>query len=96
LDRARESKDFSGPSTESPLGPTWTDDQAWIAYIHHARDEAAKLEVLAAWVTAASGETCGRTVMLPALRPHWERRLAELELRRMIEQFGLEVLEDEP
>jgi hypothetical protein len=37
----------------------------------------------------------GRTVMLPALRPHRDRRLAEVELRRMCEQAGLEVLEDE-
>jgi hypothetical protein len=33
--------------------------------------------------------------MIPALRPHRERRLAELELRRMCRQLGLEVLEEE-
>jgi hypothetical protein len=58
-------------------------------------DEAAKLSILAAWVAAAGGETCGRTVMLPALRPPPERRLAELELRRLVRQLGLELVEDE-
>jgi hypothetical protein len=80
------------PKIESP---DWTDDREWLADIPRAPDEAAKLEKLAAWVTAAGGEICGRTVMLPALRPHPERRLAELELRRMVRQFGLEILEDE-
>jgi hypothetical protein len=74
----------------------WTGDRAWIAGIRHALDEATKLAVLAEWVAAAGGETCGRTVMLPALHPHTERRLAESELRRVCRQFGLEVLEDEP
>jgi hypothetical protein len=75
--------------------PDWTDDRAWIREIRHATDEAAKLLVLAGWVAAAGGETMARTVMLPALRPRNERRLAELELRRMCEQAGLEILEDE-
>jgi hypothetical protein len=53
------------------------------------------MAILAAWVAAAGGETVGRTVMLPVLRPHRERRLAEIELRRMCRQAGLEILEDE-
>ena len=75
--------------------PHWTDDRTWIADVLRAPDEAAKLSVVAAWVTAYGGETCGRSVMIPALRPHRERRLAELELRRMCRQLGLEVLEEE-
>jgi hypothetical protein len=75
--------------------PDWADDRAWIARMLRARAEAATLETLAEWVATAGGETVGRTVMLPALRPHRERRLAELELRRMCRQFGLEILEDE-
>jgi hypothetical protein len=76
--------------------PDWTDDRSWILDIRSAGDETAKLSVLAAWVAAAGGETTGRTVTLRALRPPRERRLAEVELRRMCEQVGLEILEDEP
>jgi hypothetical protein len=75
--------------------PDWTDDRLWIGSIVRARDETAKLAVLAEWVAAYGGETMGRTVMLPALPHHTKRRLAELELRRMCEQARLEVLEDE-
>jgi hypothetical protein len=75
--------------------PDWTDDRAWISAIRHAPDEATKQAALAKWVAAAGGEACGRTAVLPALRPHCERRLAELELRRMCRQLGLEVLEEE-
>ena len=73
----------------------WTDDRAWIGDIRDGPDEASKLAILAAWVAAAGGETCGRTALLPALRPPPDRRLAELELRRMVRQFGLEVVDDE-
>jgi hypothetical protein len=79
----------------SPRRPHWTDDRSWISDIRHAPDEAAKLAVLAAWVTAAGGETMGRTVMLPGFPPH-RAPLAAIELRRMCEQFGLDVLDDEP
>jgi hypothetical protein len=95
-----------GPKSEDPSReagkepkverPSWTDDRAWLADIRHARDDAAKLAVLADWVAAAGGETCGRNVMLPALCPPRERRLAELELRRMCRQAGLEILENQP
>jgi hypothetical protein len=98
-------KGFSSPhaSPRSPRAPgepaqkvpSWTDDRAWIREIRHAPDEASKLAILAAWVTAAGGETMGRTTLLPALRPHRDRRLAEVELRRICEQFGLAALEDE-
>jgi hypothetical protein len=82
-------------SAEDPETAPWTDDRAWIAGIRDAPDEGSKLAVLAVWVAAAGGETVGRTVMLPALRPSPERRLAELELRRMCRQLGLEVPEEE-
>jgi hypothetical protein len=71
----------------------WADDRAWIGDVGRACAPEAKLQVLAAWVAAAGGETCGRTVMLPALRPQRERRLTELELRRMLRQAGLDVVD---
>jgi hypothetical protein len=79
-----------------PVQPQADDDRAWIGDILRARDAAAKLAILSEWITATGGETCGRTALLPALRPHNVRRLAEVELRRMCRRAGLEVLEDEP
>jgi hypothetical protein len=75
--------------------PDWTDDRAWILEIQRAPDLSTKLEVLAAWVAVVGGEIVDGMALLPALRPPRERRLAELELRRMVRQLGLEILEDE-
>ena len=101
LDQASKSAAFSGPPAHDGRGPAgppephWTDDRAWISDIVRAPDAAAKLAVLADWIARAGGETVDRTVMLPALRPRHERRLAEVELRRMCRQAGIEILEDE-
>jgi hypothetical protein len=92
LERLRYHKAERLPALRHP----WTDDRSWLRSIAQASDAAAKLEALAAWATAAGGAITGRTVMLPALRPHHERCLAELELRRMGRSLGLEVLEDGP
>jgi hypothetical protein len=74
--------------------PDWTDDRAWILEIQRAPDLSTKLEVLAAWVAVVGGEIVDGMALLLVLRPHRERRLAELELRRMARQLGLEILED--
>jgi hypothetical protein len=74
----------------------WTDDRTWIAAIRHAPDASAKLGVLAEWAAAAGGGIVDGVARLPPLRHHRERRLAEVELRRVAWQLGLEVVEDAP
>jgi hypothetical protein len=76
-----------------PLPYHWTDDRAWICEVGDAPDEAAKLAVLTTWVKSAGGRVADGTAYLAPLRPHQQRRLAELELRRMLLQHRLKVAE---
>ena len=70
----------------------WTDDRGWIADIVRAEPGDPKLAVLFAWVLAAGGWISGMTAELPAL----PRRLARLELHRMLRQHGITVTEGDP
>lgn len=67
----------------------WHDDRGWIADVTSAATADEKLAVLATWVAAAGGRLLGGTADLPAL----PRRLATLELRRMLRQAGVAVRE---
>jgi hypothetical protein len=67
-DQGRGTKGFSGQGgnghpdhrdQELPDHPDWTDDRAWIREVQNPPDQAAKVAILAAWVTAAGGETVG-------------------------------------
>jgi hypothetical protein len=50
---------------------------------------------LAEWAIAMGGRVeAGGVVALPSSRPRQVRRLAELELRRLLEQVRVEVRED--
>jgi hypothetical protein len=66
----------------------WTDDRAWIFATTHAADRPGAIALLAAWVAAAGGRLEGEMAWLPRLGPPARRRLAEVELRRMLRQFG--------
>ena len=73
-------------------GAAWTDDRAWVAEIVRAATTDEKLATLFSWVLAADGWIEGTTALLPAL----PRRLAALELRRMLRQSRIEVREAPP
>jgi hypothetical protein len=67
----------------------WTDDRAWITDWRWATDCLAKVVILARWVNAAGGRIEHDVALLPPL----PRRLAALELRRMLRQSRIEVRE---
>jgi hypothetical protein len=66
---------------------SWADDRAWIADLVRAPDAQSKLAVLSGWVAAAGGRVEAGRALLPAL----PRRLAAVELRRMLRQYGITV-----
>ena len=68
----------------------WTDDHAWIADMVCTRAPAGKLAILAEWVAAAGGRIDGEVALLPPL----PRRLATLNLHRILGQFRIEVRDD--
>jgi hypothetical protein len=98
-DRPDRSSDGAGSSRSGPPSPAvtvltarhpWTDDRAWILEVTRAPTRDAQVAALSAWVAAAGGRLDGGVAELPPLRPRRERRLAELELRRLLRRFGVE------
>lgn len=90
--------DEAAALAEGPLGRVsshrprrWYDDRDWIADFVRAADNVAKLAVLKAWVEAAGGHLVDHRAMLPPL----PRRLATLELRRILRQVGITIIEAE-
>jgi hypothetical protein len=81
---------FPGLTTLPDRYP-WADDRAWILAVTHAAERPAKVALLVEWVAAAGGRLEGELAWLPPLGPPPRRRLAEVELRRMLCQFGVEV-----
>jgi hypothetical protein len=65
----------------------WQDDPAWIDNYIHATSGEERAAVLAAWVGATGGRLVGTEAVLPPL----PRRLAALELRRLLRQAGIGV-----
>ena len=67
-----------------------TADRAWLADMVCTRAPAGKLAILAEWVAAAGGRIDGEVALLPPL----PRRLATLNLHRILGQFRIEVRDD--
>jgi hypothetical protein len=78
-----------------PKTRDWADDRAWTSRFVAAPTLEAKRAVLTRWAEAMGGMVVDGAVVLPPLQPHAVRRLAEVELRRLLRQVGVEVREDD-
>jgi hypothetical protein len=79
-----------------PPGPPWANDRAWVGRFVRASTLDDKRLVLGAWAVAMGGRVEGDgSVTLPPLRPRQFRKLAEGELRQLLEQVRVEVREDD-
>ena len=88
----RPARAASKPANDQPR--PWTDDRAWLLSLRQPPGCRARTDTLAAWVAAAGGQLADGTALLPPLRPHAERRLAEVELRRVLRDARVACVDD--